>query len=118
MPFFSSSKKEETPKETVRRIEELEKTIQDLSQEVASCKQALKKAVSRVGIVRFNPFQEKGSDQSFSFALLDEQGNGIVVTSHFFKEYNRVYAKPIFQGKSEYALSAEEKEALQKAAQS
>lgn len=116
--FFSPSKKEETPKESQKRIEDLEKTVANLSRELKASQESFQKAVSRVGIVRFNPFSEKGSDQSFSVAFLNQHGSGIIVTSHFFKEYNRMYAKPIFQGKSEYPLSEEEKKALEKAMQS
>jgi len=56
-----------------------------------------------------------GGDQSFSLALLDEENNGVVITSLYSKGGNRIYAKPIIQEKSEYYLSKEEIEAIQKA---
>ena len=68
-----------------------------------------------MGIVRFNPFSGVGSDQSFSVALLDKNDNGIVITSLYNREGNRVYAKPIKTGVSEYLLSTEEKSAIEKA---
>ena len=116
MSFFRTDKKKiETPKETQKRIEELEKRVQELQNDFAGYKEAMKSAVVNVGVVRFNPFHEIGSDQSFSVALLDQKQNGFVLTSHYLKEYNRVYAKPIKRGKSEYALSKEEEEAIAKA---
>ena len=56
-----------------------------------------------------------GSDQSFSVALLNSEDSGIVITSHYGKDMQRVYAKPIKNGKGEYSLSAEEEEAIKKA---
>lgn len=116
MSFFNINKKKaETPKETQRRVDELEKNIQELSGDMKVFKEFMKSAVTNVGIVRFNTFHETGSDQSFSVALLDQRSSGVVISSHFFKEYNRVYAKPVKNGISEYALSDEEKEAIAQA---
>ena len=116
MSFFRTNKKTtETPKETQKRIESLEKNIQELSKELGEFKQGMRKAVTKIGVVRFNPFKETGSDQSFAIALLDQDNNGFVVTSHYLKEYNRVYGKPVMQGESQYSLSEEEKEAITKA---
>jgi len=56
-----------------------------------------------------------GGDQSFSIALLDKQNSGVVITSLYTRDGNRVYAKPIENGTSEYTLSKEEKEALSRA---
>ena len=71
--------------------------------------------VQKVGLVRFNPFKEIGGDQSFSVALLDEEHNGVIITSYYGRELNRVYAKQIQAGKSEHELSEEEKEAISQA---
>jgi hypothetical protein len=68
-----------------------------------------------VGLVRFNPFGEVGGDQSFSIALLDSDHNGFVITSHYAREASRIYAKPVKNGKSTYALSEEEKGAIKEA---
>jgi len=75
----------------------------------------LRKSVQQVGIVRFNPFNDSGGDQSFVIALLDENGNGVVFSSLYSREHVRVYAKPIEEGKSRYPLSEEEKQAIEKA---
>lgn len=113
MSFFGTNKKKiETPKETQKRVEELEKRVQELRGDLNSHKEAMKSAVTKVGIVRFNPFHETGGDQSFAIALLDEYNTGFVVMSHYMKDHNRVYAKPIVKGVSEYMLSEEEKEAI------
>jgi len=74
-----------------------------------------KKNLIKFGLVRFNPFKELGGNQSFALATLDLEDNGVVISSFFTKQGNRVYAKPIIKGKSEFSLSKEEQEALEKA---
>ena len=71
-----------------------------------------------MGVVRFNAFSNTGSDLSFAVALLDDHDNGVVFCSLFGRSESRVYAKPISKGESSYLLTAEEKEALQKAKES
>ncbi|HHX87111.1 MAG TPA: DUF4446 family protein [Firmicutes bacterium] len=68
-----------------------------------------------IGLVRYNAFQDTGSDLSFSLALLNCAGDGAVITSLFGREENRLYGKPIEQGGSRHPLSEEEQAALQKA---
>ena len=73
------------------------------------------KSFQKISLIRFNPFKGVGSDQSFSIALLDLDNNGFVLTSIYGQEGNRIYAKPVSNGKSEYSLSKEEEEAIEKA---
>jgi len=114
--FLKKTKKEpQNLKEVVEHLNALEKEFGELSQELKNLKAEADSAVQKVGIVRFNPFSEVGSDQSFSVALLDKNDNGVVITSLYTREGNRVYAKPIKSGASEYLLSKEEKTAIEKA---
>ncbi|HEX5015607.1 MAG TPA: DUF4446 family protein [Candidatus Limnocylindrales bacterium] len=71
-----------------------------------------RKAVQRVGLVRFNPFEETGGNQSFALALTDANGDGLVISSLHARAGTRLYAKSVVAGKSDAALSAEEAEAL------
>lgn len=102
-------------KEILNSFKNLEKNFEKLSQEIENLKKETKFSVQKVGIVRFNPFKEVGSNQSFSVALLDGNDSGIVITSLFSREGNRVYGKPIEKGFSKYLLSEEEKQAIEKA---
>ena len=68
--------------------------------------------INRIGLVRFNPFQDTGSDQSFSAALLNDNGDGIILTSLWGRDEVRLYAKPVDRHESRYILSQEEKQAL------
>jgi len=73
------------------------------------------RSIQKVGMVRFNPFNDVGGNQSFSIALLDMEDNGILITILFGRDGTRVYSKSIKKGKPEHYLSEEEKEALKKA---
>lgn len=70
------------------------------------------RSIQRIGIVRFNPFNDTGGDQSFAIALLNGSGDGLVVSSLFSRNGNRIYAKSILQGHSKYPLTAEEAQAI------
>ena len=72
----------------------------------------LQGALGRIGLVRFNPFEDTGGNQSFALAMLDGRGDGFVVSSLHARAGTRVYAKAIAAGASEAALSDEEAEAL------
>lgn len=74
------------------------------------------KHIQRVYLSRYNPYDETGGDQSFSVALLDNEGTGIVVTSLHARSGTRVFAKPVIKGKSsKYQLSEEEELVIKKA---
>ncbi len=84
----------------------------DLKKEIKANKSHLQK----IGFKRFNPFTNTGGNQSFSMGILDENGNGIMISSLHSRESTRIYAKPITKGKSAgTGLSAEEKQALKQA---
>ena len=74
-------------------------------------------SVRRVGVLRYDAFEDVGGRLSFSCALLDEHGTGVVLTSINGRQETRVYAKPVTHGQSTYNLSREEEEAIRKALQ-
>ena len=77
----------------------------------------LKKTVSGNETVRFNPFKGNGSgsNQSFATALINSEGDGVVISSIYSRDHLSVFSKPIKDMSSEYELTSEEKTALQKA---
>jgi hypothetical protein len=91
---------------TAVRVDELDKLCRAIDDQ-------LQRAVQRVGLVRFNPFADTGGDQSFSIALLDAEGDGLVISSLFSRSETRVFAKPVQAGQSKYNLTTEEEEAIQ-----
>ena len=70
--------------------------------------------IQKIGLVRFNPFERMGGEQSFIIALLDKEENGLTLNFIYTKEGLRVYTKKIKNGKGdEYDLSEEEKKAIE-----
>ena len=74
-------------------------------------------SIQKIGLVRYNAFQNVGSDLSFAVALLDRDNNGFVLNGIYGSESSNIYAKPIKNGESTYQLSEEEKQAIQIASQ-
>lgn len=104
-----------------RQLDQLEATstrVEAIESDVESLRASQARAVQRVGLVRFNPFADTGGDQSFSIALLDGSGDGIVISSLFSRSETRVFAKPVQNGASKYALTDEERQAIQLAGDS
>jgi len=69
-------------------------------------------SLQHIGLVRFNPFEDTGSDQSFAIALLDDRRDGIVLSSLHGRGQTRVFAKPVEGGESKHTLSDEEAQAI------
>jgi len=93
-------------------INTLDAEIQELFEISNKLHQLGQKGLHRIGFVRFNPFKDVGSNQSFSLALLDGKNNGVVVSSLHTRDASRVYAKPIENSTSPTPLTDEEKKAL------
>lgn len=103
------------PEELREAQKEVRKEVQGLAKISRATADLAEASISRVGLIRFNPFQEMGGDQSFSLALLDEKNNGVVVTGIHANDGSRTYAKPVEAGVSSYQLSREEEKAIAKA---
>jgi len=71
-----------------------------------------KRRLQHVGLVRYNPFDDTGSDQSFAIALLDDARDGIVISSLHGRANTRIFAKPVTNGGSGHNLSDEETQAI------
>ncbi len=96
-------------------ITELNKTKDTIQKDIAIINTKLKKSIRGLETIRFNPFPDQGSNQSFAIGMLNEENDGLVISSLYSRERMSVFAKPIKNGKSEYELTAEEKEVLKKA---
>lgn len=71
-----------------------------------------RRSLQHIGLVRFNPFEDTGSDQSFAIALLDDQRDGVVLSSLHGRANTRLFAKPVADGSSSHNLSEEETQAI------
>jgi len=90
---------------TQQRLEELEALAHQT--DLAS-----RRSLQWLGVLRFNPFNDVGGDQSFALALVDGYGNGVVVSSLHMRDMTRVYAKPLKKWEAEHHLTDEEKQAI------
>ena len=96
-------------------LEEVDRLRQDLAvarEEIEGLRRAVRTKVSSAQLLRYNAFQDLGSDLSFSFALLDDEQNGVVVSSIYGRDESRTYAKPVHAGVSTYALTEEEMQVI------
>ena len=98
-------------------IGELEAFRIEMEKYLTEVENRLKRSVQSVHTVRFNPFKGNGSggNQSFATAFLDEQGNGVVLSSLYSRDHVSIFSKPIAGGASEYELSEEETTATHEA---
>ena len=94
-------------------------TVDGLRAEVSGLKQGLERArtdlsdaIRHVAVVRYDAFPDMGGRLSFSAALLDDAGDGLVLTSINGRTETRTYAKGVKGGGSEHQLSPEEEQAI------
>ena len=113
LEFLKRKKEPKNLKQILSQFKDLKEGFKKISNKLDELKKNNKFSIQGIGIVRFNPFKESGGDQSFSIALLDGNKDGVVITSLYGREGNRIFAKPIKKGKSEYLLTEEEKKAIE-----
>jgi hypothetical protein len=95
---------------------ENKKAIDQLGAQYATLKDEVSFHVQKVGLVRYNPFDDTGGDQSFILALVDAHNSGVIVSSYHTRSGTRLYAKNVEKGKSlDHELTAEEQKALKSA---
>ncbi len=99
----------------LERVRQVTRDIDTVAARAAVIERDLVSSLGRVGLVRFNPFEDTGGNQSFALALLDGRGDGFIVSSLHARAGTRLYAKAVSAGTSETALSEEESEALRQA---
>ena len=97
------------------KIERLEQAVRALNGTDRRQQVQIEGSVRRVALLRYDAFEDVGGRLSFSCAMLDEHGTGVVLTSINGRQETRVYAKPVAVGTSTYNLSAEEEEAIRQA---
>ena len=116
--FFKGKKAEdleEIVSEILKKQRDTEDKIKEILERIIKLDNVALCSIQKVGIVRFNPFQETGGNQSFSLAFLNQKDDGVVVSSYHSKEGTRIYTKPIRNGDSKFPLAKEEERAIKKA---
>lgn len=98
-----------------RKIDRLEQAVRTLNKTDRRQQGLIDGSVRHVALLRYDAFEDVGGRLSFSCAMLDDHGTGVVLTSINGRQETRVYAKPIAEGRSSYNLSSEEEEAIRQA---
>ncbi len=96
-------------------INKLNKAKEGMQRDIALINAKVKKSIRGLEAIRFNPFSDQGSNQSFAIGMLNEEGDGVVFSSLYSRERMSIFAKPIKNHQSTFELSSEEKEVLEKA---
>lgn len=116
--MFSQGSREDVLTLLQRHIDEvggLRTEVARLDRRSEELRDLLRSSLSRVGTVRYDAFEDLGGRLSFSSALLDEYGDGLVMTAINGRTDTRTYVKPVTGGASKHNLSGEESEAIDRA---
>jgi hypothetical protein len=93
-------------------VDALPEDVLGLRQEVAALRAEAAGALRHLAVVRYDAFQDMGGHLSWSLALLDDSGDGVVLTSIHGRSEARSYAKNVAAWRSDQPLSPEEEEAV------
>lgn len=97
----------------IKETSEVKEKARDTENKLNTVERNVLQCIQKIGIVRYNAFDNVGSDLSFCVALLDSYDTGVVLSGIYSRDNSMTYAKPITSGKSKYPLSAEEMQALE-----
>jgi hypothetical protein len=95
-----------------KRIDEVSHRVEALAAEQRAGASHGRSALQKFHLVRYDAFEDMGGRLSFSAALLDDHGDGLVITSINGRTETRTYAKPVRNLSSEHNLSEEERAAI------
>lgn len=99
--------------EVIRQVSDFKQDLNRLENDLFEVRKSGLKYIQKVELFRYNPYDDTGGDQSFTLALLDSKGDGIVLTSLHARSGTRVFAKPVNSGESKkYGLSKEEEKVV------
>lgn len=87
--------------------------IEQQSSRISQIEKRIPQLKSNVTMKRYNAFSNAGSDLSFSVAILNDEQDGVVITSIHSREGAYIYGKPVEKGESKYSLTPEEQEVIQ-----
>jgi hypothetical protein len=98
-----------------QRLQTTHTNIKSMYQRIATLEEESQRTVGNVGLIKYNPFDSGGGNMSFSLALINGHGDGVVVTSLHSRDGMRVYSKTVHRYQSEQHLTAEETSAINQA---
>jgi hypothetical protein len=95
-----------------RHLRRTDSALKSLDQRLSRLEHETNFLLNQVGLVKYNPFADSGGNMSFSLALLNNNGDGAVVTSLHSREGIRLYSKTVKGYQSEQTLTEEESQAI------
>lgn len=98
--------------EQARRVEALRHEVEVAQQQLAVARRDINAALRHVAVVRYDAFGDMGGRMSFSAALLDDNGDGLLLSSIHGHTESRVYVKTVSNRKADGRVSPEELEAI------
>jgi hypothetical protein len=101
--------------EVGKKIKQLEETQKEINIHLVTIDKRLNNSIRNIETIRFNPFVDAGGNQSFAIAFMNDEKNGVIMSSLYARDRMSIFAKPISNGKSDFELSSEEKEVLERA---
>lgn len=115
MESYEEGNLESIIQQLTRKQEDTYNQLGVLQGRIANCEVQLPGHFDRVALLRYKAFPDVGGDLSFSLALLNQRGTGLVLTGIHGRSETRIYAKEVESFKSKHPLSEEEQLAIQRA---
>jgi Protein of unknown function (DUF4446) len=97
------------------RIDDLHRAVDEVASGLSRVDRRVDGALTNTAVVRYDAYEDTGGQQSASFAFLDANRTGTVVTAIQGRDYARIYVKDLDRGKASVALSPEEQQAVERA---
>lgn len=95
-------------------VEKLEHDRDIIFDHLKNVDKKLARSIRNVETIRFNPFPDLGGNQSFAMSMLNDNGDGVILSSLYARDRVSIFAKPIISGKPTQDLTQEEKEVFEK----
>lgn len=95
-----------------RRLDGVDVSIDEVRTHSQDVRELVGRTLSEVGVVRYDAFDDAGGELSFSAAIIDEHGDGFVLTSISGRSAGRTYLKTVLGGEGTTLLSEEERSAV------
>lgn len=118
LPFVADAKGQDLQSLLLRHLEERRMqgdVLADCQARLEALEQKMDSAKRFIGLVRYDAFEDVGGSQSFSMAILDDKGDGTLMTCLYGRQDCRVYAKQLEGGESDRSITKEERRAIEQA---
>ncbi len=97
------------------KIKELVEITDKHTEQIAKINEEMQTVYTKLGVVKYDAFNEMGGKLSFALAMLDNSNNGYIINAMHSREGCYTYVKEIIKGESFITLGDEEKQALSQA---